>query len=367
MNKEQTYYFLGNILALDITPAGKENIVKKLDGESINWKGFVKTGSDNLVLPAVYLKLKDAGLTSFLPPELDEYLVGVLNLNRERNVKILQQAEYIKNLLLSRDIHPVFLKGTANLVDGLYKDIGERMLYDIDILVEKDKMLDAAALLRDVGFFTQKKFISRSLESTMHYPILLREDFVAGVEIHRLPVQYLYQTKFESVWTHEKKKPSTHEKGFWVMGHRERIIHNFLHAQLMHSGHYHGNVSLRDLYDLLLLGQKENLSEVFREYGYDSAKSTAYLKLMHKVFGLELPPELTHASRGNMFLWRHHKVLQLSSRNLKRYHLIFLILQKYVVLPGRVIWNKTARNYVWSRLTDKQWYRLHIKGMKRNL
>lgn len=361
------YYFLGNILALDIVPEGKDNVVEKLDSATINWEGFVKTGSDNLVLPAVYLKLKGTGLISFLPPELNEYLLEVLMLNRERNLKILHQAEYVKNLLLNKGIHAVFLKGTANLLDGLYKDKGERMLYDIDILVEKHKMIEAAAILRAAGFFTQKKFIPRSLESTMHYPILLRDDFVAGVEIHRLPVQYLYHTKFESVWTHQNKKPSSREKGFWVMGHKERIIHNFLHAQLMHSGHYHGNVSLRDLYDLMLLGQKERLPEVFREYGYDRSKTTAYLKLMHKVFDLEMPHELGKNLRGNLFLWRHHKVLQLNSRNLKRYHLIFLILQKYVVLPGRVIWNKSARNYVWSRLTDKQWYRLHFKGMKRNL
>jgi len=34
-------------------------------------------------------------------------------------------------------ISPIYLKGTGNLIDGFYEDIGERIIGDIDFLVCK--------------------------------------------------------------------------------------------------------------------------------------------------------------------------------------------------------------------------------------
>jgi hypothetical protein len=36
-----------------------------------------------------------------------------------------------KCLTLEHDISPIFLKGTAHLLDGMYMDIGERMVGEI--------------------------------------------------------------------------------------------------------------------------------------------------------------------------------------------------------------------------------------------
>jgi len=34
-------------------------------------------------------------------------------------------------------ISPIYLKGTGNLIDGIYGDVGERIIGDIDFLVCK--------------------------------------------------------------------------------------------------------------------------------------------------------------------------------------------------------------------------------------
>jgi hypothetical protein len=367
MSKEWTYFFIGRILSLDLVAQNRESVKHDLDHVKINWPGFVKIGSDNLVLPAIYLNLLRHNLVSYLPSDLNLYLLEILNLNRGRNRSVMQHMHFVNDLLAQNEISCLFMKGTGNIVDGLYSDPGERMVYDIDVLVAADKMLPAARLLEAKGFITQKKFIPRSLDSTMHYPILLRDDFVAGVEIHRFPSQYLYQKNFDPERVFKNQIESSVEKGFQVMGYRDRIIHNFLHAQLMHNAHYHADVSHRDMYDLLLLGKKENLLDTFNQYGHYLPKSLAYLKLMHKVFELPMPDDLKGDRKGNFFIWRHKRVLRFNSKTLKRYHLGFLILQKYVVLPFRFLWNAKARNYIISRLTDRQWYKYHLESMRRRM
>ena len=61
----------------------------------------------------------------------------IYGLNRERNIQILQRIDDITAELNKKNIQPVFLKGTANLLDGLYSDLGERMIGDIDFLVKE--------------------------------------------------------------------------------------------------------------------------------------------------------------------------------------------------------------------------------------
>ena len=63
----------------------------------------------------------------------------ITGLNRERNQQISTQARALNTLLLNHGITPIFLKGTGNLLAGLYTDIAERMIGDIDFILPKDK------------------------------------------------------------------------------------------------------------------------------------------------------------------------------------------------------------------------------------
>ncbi|TVQ15840.1 MAG: hypothetical protein EA361_05030 [Bacteroidetes bacterium] len=365
MTRRHTYYLIARTLALDLHPERAGEIVKNLPEKETHWQLLVKTGSDNMILPSFFLALQRHHLLKHLPADLQQYLQYVFELNNERNLSVIRQAGEVRDLLKSENITCLFMKGTGNILDGLYAHTGERMVYDLDVLVPEDKMLTAAQLMEGQGYHTQKKFNPRALESTMHYPILLREDHVAGVEIHRMPVQYLYRKSFHSQTIFENAVESKSEKGFLLMNYSHRIIHNFLHAQLMHSGHYSARVSLRDLYDLLLLSRKEDPMEVFASFGHYQGKSIAWLKLMHKVFGLEMPAHLSRNRRGNFFLRRHERVMRMNDWQLKWQLIIIMAIQKYVVLPARVLWNRQARNYVFSRLLDPAWYGRHIKAMGR--
>jgi len=117
---------------------------------TFNIQNFIQLCSDHLIIPAIYLKLKAHDILNDLPEDFIQAFKEIYDLNRERNEQILKQIDDITAILNKENIQPVFLKGTANLLDGLYSDVGERMIGDIDFLVKEEDYLKAAELLKSV-------------------------------------------------------------------------------------------------------------------------------------------------------------------------------------------------------------------------
>lgn len=365
MSREQLYYLISSILSLKVNPTAAEHIAERFPKKVEDWQRWVQMGSKHLVLQSLYLSLKNNELLGHLPNDLVNDLEHFHSLNLKRNRRVIEQSKRVQELLKVEGIECVLMKGVANILDGLYLDIGERMVYDIDILVEEDKMLNAAEILLSAGYKTQKDFNPKAYPSTMHYPILLKEDEVTGVELHRLPVQYHYLKSFSSKQAFETRKRASNERSIWVMSDENKLIHNFIHSQLMHNGHYHADVSLRNLYDMLLLGQREDVSTVFGNYKYHKAKTSAYLTLMNKVFGLPSTQGPSRSLTTRLFLARHSQTLRLSRRKLAAYHFVITAFIKYVALPFRTLFDRNARNYVFSRLGNRHWYKQHFDAYRR--
>jgi len=76
----------------------------------------------------------------------------IYTLNRTRNEQILLQMKEIKATLNASGISPIYLKGTGNLIDGIYSDKGERIIGDIDFLVSDKDYLAAAELFKNEGY-----------------------------------------------------------------------------------------------------------------------------------------------------------------------------------------------------------------------
>ena len=152
MNYKQCLFFVAKCLTLDQHPGRIQEVKTEINENTFNWENVVKLSSGQFVLPAMYLQLKRNGLLPDLPEDLVEYLEEITDLNRKRNLAILEQAKEITSILHAQHISPLFLKGVAHLLGGLYVDISERMIGDIDFLVEKDNMVEAADLLIKNGY-----------------------------------------------------------------------------------------------------------------------------------------------------------------------------------------------------------------------
>ena len=222
---------------------------------------FIRLSSNHLVLPAIFLRLRETGLSDNLPQDLVVHLNEIFLLNFKRNEEILQQIDEINLQLNSSGIVPVYMKGTANLLDGLYSDPADRMIGDIDFLVRDEDFLSTAEIVLKLGYKTDVE-IYDDIKTLKDYPRLYRDDVPADIEIHRLPIIPEYADWFGPEIVFNEKKQIHDKINCYVPSDKHKLIQNFVHSQLTNKGHKHRLISLRDLYDCHLLLNRINKNEV---------------------------------------------------------------------------------------------------------
>ena len=126
-------FFIAKCLTISLEEKNRDEIELVLKTTDLDWESVVKVSTSHYVFPALYCNFKRANL-KYLPADLVDYMKHITDLNRDRNSQILQQAQELNSLLLANNIRPIFLKGTGNLLAGIYADNGERMVGDIDFL-----------------------------------------------------------------------------------------------------------------------------------------------------------------------------------------------------------------------------------------
>lgn len=255
MNSKQLFYFAGQCLTQDDSPEFRKRIITSLTSCRITVNEFIHLCDKNLILPAIYLKFKRLNLLKYLPIEISQLLTNIYNLNRKRNADILEQINEINKKLKQKNIIPVYLKGCAHLIDNLYSDIGERMIGDIDFLVKEENLLEAGQLLLELGYKKQSEHVKHWTEYH-HLPGMYRDDYPALVEIHRLPVEAKNEKQFSSDYVFDQIKMISGNENCFVQSDRHKLIQNFIHSQLSHSGYSFKKSYLRDMYDLYLLSQR---------------------------------------------------------------------------------------------------------------
>ena len=77
--------------------------------------------------------------------------------------RLSRRQQPLNTFLLDHGITPIFLKGAANLITGLYSDIAERMVGDIDFIFSKQDYPKAIQLFK-------RKWIRRGCKSLLLFP-----------------------------------------------------------------------------------------------------------------------------------------------------------------------------------------------------
>lgn len=358
MTYKEAMLFVGKCLTLGIHPERKHEIQQEIRSGKIIWERIVQLSSGQFVLPALYVRLEKASLLNELPADLVEYMEYLTNCNRERNLQILSQINDITSLLNSNGIAPIFLKGTSHLLLPLYEDIAERMVGDIDFLVEETDFVKVAQLLIDTGYQPLEKFNPEVIKMTKHYPRLINYNYSAAVEVHRQVINPPHDIKFKSTEIIRDKQKINRQLEVYVPSNGHLIIHNVLHTQVGHEAYLWGDIHLRQMYDLLLLSAFENPQKVVNGYAQYTNHTNAYLALASMVFENPVGIEYNKNKRIkllNFFLLHpnYHTVY-------KTIIYIFWRLSRYVTLPFHSIYSKDVRAGLWFRLSDSKWYKNHV-------
>ena len=322
---------------------------------------YILLSSNHLVLPAIYRRLQKTGLSDDLPPNLAEHLNEILQLNIKRNKEILQQINEINLHLNSAGIEPVYMKGSAHLLDGLYSDPEDRLIGDIDFLVPDNDFLKSAEIVTKLGYKTDIE-IYDEISTLKDYPRLFREDVPSDIEIHRLPVIPEYSRWFTPEIIFKEKKQIQGRINCFVPSDKHQLIQNFIHSQLTNKGHETKLVSLRDLYDGHLLLKKVNEKELLTEIK-EVKKAKIYFDFMQSLLnnGSNLT-ELDNESKS--FGAKHSWYL-----NHPRTHYFYIKIHKTKDLITnrflKAFVDKTVCKNLVIRITKREWWQKRLfKGLK---
>ncbi len=176
----------------------------------------------------------------------------IADTNRDRNKQIIFQAKELNTLLLSHNITPIFIKGTANLLAGLYNDITERMVGDIDFLFSSQDYPKAIEVLKEHGYHYTDNPESLKPEHR-HYPRLIKKEYIAAIEIHSELLRKSYSQEFN----YDTIKSSIQVVDNVAMLSDANMLNlTILAGQINDYRFLYRRIALRNAYDVFLLSKK---------------------------------------------------------------------------------------------------------------
>ncbi|SHM78613.1 nucleotidyltransferase family protein [Polaribacter sp. KT 15] len=268
MNYKETLFFVAKCLTITLEEKNRIEIEDSLKNTEIDWDSVVKVSTQHFVFPALYCNLKRVNLLQYLPEELVNYMVHITDLNRERNKQIIEQAKEINSLLLANDITPIFLKGTGNLLEGLYTDIAERMVGDIDFIVSKDNFNKAVSILKTDKYYSKNETY---MDFHWHYPKMTKNGRIAAVEVHNkvLKKPYTSLLNYQALKNKSFKSEKCNVASF-----ENQLLITILQKQINDNLYYSKSLALRNIYDSFLLANKTQDS---LDLGISNSKIKKYL------------------------------------------------------------------------------------------
>ena len=356
MDYKEALYFVAKCLTISLEDRNKEAIEKQLQLNNINWDSVVKISTSHYILPAIYCNLQRSNFLHYLPKELVNYMEYITNLNRKRNEEIITQARELNTLLLKNNITPIFLKGTANLLAGVYVDIAERMVGDIDFIFSKEGYLKAITILREFGYSEVKKD-GYHFPAGRHYRRLQKKDNIAAVEIHSEMFRIgKYRKEFNYSFV---KKDSQVIKDVRILSYANKLNLSIIANQINDHGFAFKTMTLRNAYDVFLLSKKTNAKDAVNKLNKLSHPLNCFLAACYEVFNsidsLEYNKTKMTASYLKLFnsQFIYPKETKIRHKRLK----IFLSIKLWLNILCKSIIHKEYRVWLYRRLTDKNWYK----------
>jgi hypothetical protein len=352
MNYKKNLFFIAKCLTISLEKKNRDEIEIIFKTTNVDWEAVVKVSTSHYVFPAIYSNFKRADFLKYLPADLVAYMKHITNLNRDRNTQILQQAQELNSLLLANKITPIFLKGTGNLLAGIYDDIAERMVGDIDFIFSKEDYPKAITILREFGY---DKRIHHGIP-VRHYPRVIKKDNIAGVEIHDFLLSEKYTNEFNYSFV---EKDSQVIKGVTVLSYANKLNISIIADQINDGGFYYKRMALRNAYDVFLLSKKTNAKDAVNALDKLTNPLNCFLAACYEVFNKVDSLEYNNTKKAASYLSVFNSQFTNRKTSKRRHKLIkiYLFLKTRLNIIYKSIISKEYRVWLFKRVTDKNWYK----------
>ena len=350
MNYKETLFFIAKCLTISLEDKNIQAIEAQLQAETIDWDTVVKLSTSNYVFPAVYCNLKRVDFLKYLPIDLVAYMMYITELNRDRNLKIIEQAKKLNKLLLANNIRPIFLKGTGNLLEGLYEDVGERMVGDIDFLFSEKDFFKAIDILKKDNYSKLEGQLDY-FQGFRHYSRLVKPANIAAVEIHKEVTIEKYRGEFNYKIISEDAQLIN---DFSVLSFENQLSLSIISSQINDYGFELKNFSLRNAYDVFLLSKKVDTKKAISNFTKLKNPLNSFLANCNFVFG-DLESLKYHKTKEvENYLKAFNKSLYKRKSNLNiNFKLIKINLNRRFDIVCKSIFNREIRKWLLNTIKRK--------------
>ena len=360
MNYKETLYFISKCLTISLEEKNRDEIEFMLKTTDIDWDAVVKVSTAHYVFSALYCNLKRLDFLQYLPNELVSYMEHITDINRERNKQIITQANELNNVLLANNIRPIFLKGTGNLLTGLYDDIGERMVGDIDFIFSKKNYLKVITILREFGYCEVEKQKYYFPDEGKHYRRLQKEKNIAAIEIHS---EFLDIKKYTNEFNYSfVNKDSQLINGIAVLSYANKLNLSIIANQINDNGFYYKRMALRNAYDVFLLSKKTNANAAVHKLDKLTNPLNCFLAACYEVFDRVDSLEYNKTTKAASYLrdFNSHFSTPIRAKTQSRFIKNYLFIKSRLNIIYKAIMYKEYRVWLFKRVTDKNWYKEKI-------
>lgn len=294
---------------LSLTPRGdiREETVRAAALPPSFWVAFIETSNDFLMGPALALRFEALALSGFVPTLVERHCHAVLRLNRSRNTRLRSEAIELASELNRIDVVPLFLKGSAGLLSGLYEDQGARIMGDLDVLISGKRAADCERLLTDLGY-DRAPIARHPRDKTVG--IFVRQRSIAPIDLHHEVLAIPNQGLLSAHDTIENSVVLQLDGvTLAIPSITHQVVLNIGHAQLNDYAYRYGYLPLRALWDFALLSRQparidwQEIYDRFTAIGERRAVDYHCLAA-HETLNVKLNPDCSPSGQARFLMGR---------------------------------------------------------------
>lgn len=284
------------------------------------WDRLLAAANQAYLTPALDAALRRDGAAA-VPDEVAHYLALIAGRSRLRNQHLRAQLRELVGALNRAGIVPLLLKGAAGLFGDIDRYAANRIVTDLDVLIDAERVPDARAVLLSLGYRPlQGRTVGRHAVGDF-----IRDSDVGAVDLHvcllnepqLLPVaEALERSVLEEVDGLQARRLSA----------TDRVLHLLLHDFVQDQGIHDGRLNLRHLHEIAVLVATEasvrwdEIAVRLAPRKLGPAAEVAVL-VARALFGTPLPPVIRPSPVARLLVWR--ALLQLRYPRLERCGEIF--------------------------------------------
>ena len=232
-------------------------ILNGIDIHDINFENLIKLASGHLMLPALFFNIDKKKVSYLFPEDFIAYIKNIHAINKARNTLLLAEAKELSELLYKNNINHIFLKGTALLLSNVFEDIGERMIGDIDFIIQHKDEQKVEKVLKINNNDKSHTINLFSVFKPTHLARRVNKNKTIAIEPHLELLEYRNRWVFNSKelindFKNKTKTIKTPSKIFL-------IDHCILGAQIRNHGFINSSYDHRSIYDVYKLNCEKSL------------------------------------------------------------------------------------------------------------